>query len=81
MSKKILVIAGALTLIGVFSWSMPVEAQNEHIACYQLKHKIKVKPSHSGTLTNDVEPAGSFSKCKLKFLCTPTKKERQWTTS
>jgi len=75
MAKRILVIVGALALIGAMS-SAPVQAQdNDHYACYQLKHKIKPKPKPSGNLTNNlVEVAGNFSKCKLKFLCVPTEK-------
>jgi cysteine-rich repeat protein len=43
-----------------------------HYACYQVKHKLP--KGQTGTISNDVELAGTFSKCKLKFLCTPTVK-------
>jgi len=46
--------------------------QPNHYACYQVKHKLT--KGQTGTLSNDVEVAGAFQKCKLKHLCVPTAK-------
>lgn len=83
MAKRIALIAGVVAMLGVMAWSLPAQAQdNDHYACYQTKslkdaNKVdghKVKPKPSGTLINQVEPAGTFSKCKFKLLCVPTDK-------
>src|SRR4030095_11157169 len=42
----------------------------DHYACYQVKHKLP--KGQTGTISNAVEPAGTFQKCKLKYLCAPT---------
>ena len=74
MSKKLWVVAGAIALVGALAWARPAMANpdNDHYAGYQIKQKIKVQPS--GTIINQVEAAGTFNKCKLKFLLVPTAK-------
>lgn len=72
MTKKILMIAGVFAFVGALAWATPVQAQNDHYAGYQVKHKLA--KGQTGTIANQVEAAGTFAKCKAKFLLVPTKK-------
>lgn len=50
-----------------------------HYACYQVKHKLT--KGQTGSISNQVEAAGTFQKCKLKYLCAPTSKTYNMVTS
>jgi hypothetical protein len=50
----------------------PSSSAENHYACYQVKHKLATE--QSGTISNQVEPVGTFAKCKLKFLCVATER-------
>lgn len=72
MRGKIL-LASAVALVGFAFAASSASAQlNDHYACYQLKHKFP--KGQTGTISNQVEAAGTFQKCKLKHLCVPTSK-------
>jgi len=47
-------------------------SDNDHYAGYQIKSKLA--KGQSGTISNQVEAAGTFEKCKAKFLLVPTSK-------
>ena len=73
MRGKIL-LASAVALVGfAFAESSASAQQNEHYACYQLKHKFP--KGQTATVSNDVEASGAQGKCKLKNLCVPTQKD------
>jgi len=70
--KKAWVIAGALALGTALVWTLPAKAaDNDHYAGYQIKSKIKDKPT--GTIADMVE-TGNFTKCKAKLLLVPAAK-------
>jgi hypothetical protein len=71
MLKKIVVMSGALAFVAAVAWSAPAQAQVEHFAGYQVKHKLS--KGQSGTISNSVD-AGTFEKCKTKFILVPTTK-------
>jgi hypothetical protein len=72
MLKKIVVMSSALAFAAAVAWSAPAQAQVDHYAGYQVKHKLA--KGQTGTISNAVEAAGSFEKCKVKFLLVPTDK-------
>jgi len=66
--------------LAVATWLMAptvASAQVDHYACYQvkdLKMPDKLVKNQAGT-HSDAVTSGTFEKCKLKFLCSPTSKD------
>jgi hypothetical protein len=69
-----ILLASAVAGVGLLFTASSASSQihNDHYACYQLKHKFP--KGQAGTLSNQVEVAGQYAKCKLKHLCVPTLK-------
>jgi hypothetical protein len=72
---KVRVLLTSLALAVGFMVASSASAQDNHYACYQAKDlkTPKLASKQTGSFADSVA-AGTFEKCKLKYVCVPTDK-------